>query len=123
MKENDKQKDAMLSTDLFELAMISWAIKKYADKLVQDNNLENKSRPLYSNIVKLTNFLKNAGVEIIDYTGQKYNESMNIDVIDTIKSDVREAIIKETVEPTILYDNKLIKRARIIKEINRSCNE
>lgn len=108
---------------LIDLAMIFWSIKKYSNKLITENNLEEKSRPLKSNIAKFETLLNSLNIQVIDYTNQKYNEGMNIDIIDTIKTDTTEAIIKETIEPSIIINDFLIKRARVIKEISRSENE
>ena len=57
------------------------------------------------------------------YTNQKYNEGMNLDVIDTVKTDTEFDKIKETIEPSIVINGVLVKRARVIKEISRSENE
>ncbi|MBQ9246689.1 hypothetical protein IJ182_10530 [bacterium] len=108
---------------LVDLALIYWSLKKYSNKLINENNLEEKSRPLKSNLTKFENLLNSFNVKIIDYTDQKYNEGMNVDIIDTIKSDVAIPLIKETIEPSITINDILVKRARVIKEINRSENE
>lgn len=109
--------------NLIDLALICWSLKKYSNKLINENNLEEKSRPLKSNLTKFENLLNSFNVKIIDYTDQKYNEGMNVDIIDTIKSDIAIPLIKETIEPSITINDILVKRARVIKEINRSGNE
>ena len=43
---------------------------------------------------------------------------MNIDIINTVKSDIKYPIIKETIEPSIIYNGELISKAKVIKEIN-----
>ena len=109
--------------NLIELALAFWSIKKYSNKLISENKLEEKSRPLRSNLSKFESLLNSLNVKIIDYTNQKYNEGMNVDIIDTVKSDTSESFIKETIEPSITINDILVKRARVIKEINRSNNE
>lgn len=84
-----------------ELALIAWSLKKYSNKLINENSLEEKSRPLKSNLAKLEQFLNSLNISIIDYTDQKYNEGMNLDVIDTIKTDTEFDKIKETIEPCV----------------------
>ena len=106
-----------------ELALISWSLKKYSYKLINENSLNDKSRPLKSNLAKLEQFLNSLNISIIDYTNQKYNEGMNLDVIDTVKTDTEFDKIKETIEPSIVINGVLVKRARVIKEISRSENE
>lgn len=109
--------------NLTNLALIAWSIKKYSNKLINENSLADKGRPLKSNVTKLENFINSFGVNIIDYTNQKYNDGMNVDIIDTIKTDTSFAKIKETIEPSVTINGILVKRARVIKEINRSNNE
>lgn len=101
-----------------DLALIFWSIKKYSNKLISENGLEDKSRPLKSNIAKFENLLASLNIKIVDYTNQKYNEGMNIDIIDTVKTDTSVDIIRETIEPSIIIEGNLVKKARVIKEIN-----
>ena len=108
---------------LINLAQIAWSIQKYSNKLIVENNLTNKSRPLESNLAKLEAFLNDCGVQIIDYTNQKYNDGMYVDIIDAIKTDTSTPLIKETIEPSITINGVLVKKARVIKEINRNENE
>lgn len=117
--------DSMISSqqNLIDIALTFWSIKKYSSKLISENNLEEKSRPLKSNFAKFENLLNSINVKIFDYTNQKYNEGMNVDIIDTVKSDTPVSFIKETIEPSIIINDILVKRARVIKEINRSQDE
>ncbi len=117
--------DSMISSqqNLIDIALTFWSIKKYSSKLISENNLEEKSRPLKSNLAKFENLLNSINVKIFDYTNQKYNEGMNVDIIDTVKSDTPVSFIKETIEPSIIINDILVKRARVIKEINRSQDE
>ena len=114
--------DVISFSDILEIAKIVWAIEKYSQKIIVENNIENKCRPLNSNILKLKKILQEKGINIIDYTGQKYNEGMNVDVLDTVKSDILCPMVKETIEPTITYNGEIMKRARIIKEIGEENN-
>lgn len=116
-KKNVIVENAFTEQNLLDLAMIYFSINKYANKLITENNLKDKARPLQSNIAKIVNFLANFKVEIIDYAGHKFNDSLNIDIIDTIKSDTKFEFISETIEPSIIINQKLVKKAKIIKEI------
>ena len=120
--EDDKS-NVFTTQKQVELALIAWSLKKYSYKLINENSLDDKSRPLKSNLAKLEQFLNSLNISIIDYTNQKYNEGMNLDVIDTVKTDTEFNKIKETIEPSIVINGVLVKRARIIKEISRSENE
>lgn len=106
-----------------DLSVTFWSIKKYANKLIAENKLEDKSRPLISNITKFENILKSLNIEIIDYTNQKYNEGMNVNIIDTKRTDVQTDMISETIEPSVIINGELVKKASVIKEISRSKNE
>ena len=119
----DVKKDSFSTQKQIDLALIVWSLKKYSNKLINENSLEEKSRPLKSNLAKLEQFLNSLNISIIDYTDQKYNEGMNLDVIDTIKTDTEFDKIKETIEPSIVINGVLVKRARVIKEICRGENE
>ena len=136
-----------------ELALIAFFAKKYTRKLLAENALQNKARPLQSTLSRLENFLKDLGVELIDYEGAKFNDGMNVEIIDTIKipnADTSKPIatlenlanaplniaensanasnadtkapttpfVSECIEPSIIYQNQLLHKARIIKAIS-----
>lgn len=122
-KLEDSKSNIFTTQKQIDLALIAWSLKKYSKKLINENSLEEKSRPLKSNLDKLEQFLNSLNISIIDYTDQKYNEGMNLDVIDTIKTDTEFDKIKETIEPSIVINGVLVKRARVIKEICRGEHE
>ena len=122
-KLEDDKSNIFATQKQIDLALIVWSLKKYSNKLINENSLEEKSRPLKSNLAKLEQFLNSLNISIIDYTDQKYNEGMNLDVIDTIKTDTEFDKIKETIEPSIVINDVLVKKARVIKEICRGENE
>ena len=104
---------------LADMATTLWLLKKHINRLLNENNLESKSRAISSNLTKLETILNSCGYEISNYEiGQKYNEGMNVDILDVIKSDTQYPIIKDVIEPTILYKGQIIKKAKIIKEVN-----
>lgn len=92
-------------------------MKKYTHKLLDENALQDKARALLSQISKLENFLQSLEISILDLSGAKFIEGMNVEVLDTIKSDIKEPIIKENIEPSIVFKGEIIHKARIIKEI------
>lgn len=109
---------------LADMATTLWTLKKHLNKLLRENNLENKSRAISSNLNKLETILNSCGYEITSYDiGQKYNDGMNVDILDVIKSDTPFSIIKDIIEPTILYNGQIIKKAKIIKEVNGEKDE
>lgn len=107
---------------LIDCALAIWQIEKHLKSI--DDNLGIKIRPINSGITKILSVLNQYHIEIKDYTGEKYNEGMNIDIIDTIKnSNAKEARIIETISPTIICNGQIVKKARVIKEIGASENE
>lgn len=110
----EKQEDFVNVEQLSEVVLASWNLKKH----ILNQDLGAKLRPIQSNLNKLDHLFKELGFETIDYGyGTKYNEGMNVDVLDTIKSNVDFPIIKETIQPTIIFKDEIIKKAKIIKEI------
>lgn len=109
---------------LVDCALAIWQIEKHLKSLANDNTLDIKIRPINSGITKILSILNQYHIEIKDYTGEKYNEGMNINIIDTIKnSNVKETRIIETVSPTIICNGQIVKKARVIKEIGVNENE
>ncbi len=54
-------------------------------------------------------------IEIRDYTNQKFNEGLNLDILSVEKDPaIAEPMVKETVEPTILCKGQVVKKAKII---------
>lgn len=120
----DKKSDKTLTLEnQINLALIVHSLKKYSQKLVDENNLSDKSRPINTSLSKLEEFIRSLGIETFDYTGQKYNEGMNVIIVDTVKTDTAVDIIRETIEPAVIIDGNLVKKARVVKEINGGNNE
>lgn len=113
----------MDTQQMVDLILAISNLRKHTDKLLVEHNLEDKSRPFKSNFSKIENIFKFLGFETIDYTNQKYNEGMNVEIVSTIKSDVNISVIKETIEPSIIYKGELLRKAKIIKEIKGDKNE
>jgi hypothetical protein len=111
------------TTQILELISALWLLKKFVTKLIKENSLEDKARPINSNFKKIDNILKAWGYDVIDYTGQKYNEGMNVDIINNVKVENDCPVIQETIEPSIVYKGNLLKRAKIIREIKEGKNE
>ena len=60
-------------------------------------------------------FIKAGTNEVIDYTGQVYNEGMNLDILSTEKDpDLKQSIISETHEPAVTHKGILVRKAKVI---------
>jgi len=102
------------ATELVELATEVWRIEQRLLK-VADALPENQRKGLENSVYKLKTYISKYDVEIIDYTGKKFNDGLNLDVLHVDKDPNIEApTVKETVEPTILVKGQVVKKAKII---------
>ena len=100
--------------DLADMAVDIWRLEKKVSKLKADFP-EYQSRPLENSLSRMKRVLQKHSIEIIDYTNQKYNEGLNVEILSVEKDGtLLEPIVKETVEPAILHQGKILKKAKII---------
>lgn len=101
------------SADIVELAVEVWRINNRLMKV--EGVTETQQRGFDSSLQKFGKFLDRYDVKIIDHTGEKYNEGMNVDVLSYEKDPgVRFPIIKETIEPSVTCKGHIIKKGKII---------
>lgn len=99
---------------LVELAIEIWRIEHRINK-ISDILPDNQRRGIEISVQKLKRYLEKYDIEIKDYTNQKYNVGLNLDVLLVEKDEsLQETIVKETVEPTIFCKGKIVKRAKVI---------
>lgn len=100
--------------ELIELATEIWRMEQRLAK-VADTLPENHKKGLENSVNKLKRYISNYDVEVIDYTNQKFNDGLNLDVLSVEKDpSVLVPTVKETVEPTILMKGQVVKKAKII---------
>lgn len=100
--------------ELVELATEVWRIEQRLAK-VSDTLPENQRKGLENSVHKFRRYISNYDIEIIDYTNQKFNDGLNLDVLSVEKDPaVATPTVKETVEPTILVKGQVVKKAKII---------
>lgn len=99
---------------LIGIAIEVWRISNKVELLKNDVakdkiiSLENSSR-------KLSQHLNEYDVEIIDHSGEKYNEGMNLEVLSVDKDpSIKEALVKEVVEPTVMIKGQVVSKAKVI---------
>lgn len=103
-------------TLLAEFALNIWRI----DSKVKTANLP-QTRAITSSIKRIYELLEKHQITIKDYTNTKYNDGLNIDVVEckqvlaSDSADISEMII-ETLSPSIIIDGELYKKAKVIKE-------
>jgi hypothetical protein len=102
------------SSDLIDLAVEIWRIKNRIAK-VESGLPEIQKRGLESSIQKLSKYIDSFNVKIVDHAGQKYNEGMSVNVLSfELDPSISTSVIKETIEPTIIYDGKVIRKGKVI---------
>lgn len=101
-------------TELVELATEVWRIEQRLAK-VAEILPENQRKGLENSVYKFKRYISNYDIEIVDYTNQKFNDGLNLDVLSVEKDkSVTMPTVKETVEPTILVKGQVVKKAKII---------
>ena len=97
--------------DFIQFAIEIWRLDQKITKTA-DSLPENQAKSLGNSVDKMKRYLEKYDIAIVDYTGQKFNDGLNLDVLSG-KVD-NESIIQETVEPTIMYRGQVIRKAKII---------
>jgi len=100
--------------DFIQFAIEVWRIEQRIIK-IQNILPENQKKGIENSTKKLKRYFEKYDIEIIDYTNQKFNDGLNLDVLSfERKPNVTEPIIKETIEPTIMYRGQVVRKAKII---------
>lgn len=105
--------------DLAELAIDYWRLENRMNKILdtlkgsQKENLENS-------ISRIKRYLEKNDIEIVDHTNQKYDEGQNLEIL-MVEEDpkIKEPIVKETKEPTILHKGQIIHIGKVILVNNK----
>jgi hypothetical protein len=99
---------------LVEAAVEVWRLEKRVSKVSGDLS-EDQNKAFENSITKLKRFLDKNDITFADYTDQKYNEGLNLDVLSIDKdTTVTESVIKETHEPAVFHKGQLIKKAKVV---------
>ncbi len=102
------------SQSLIDLAVEVWRIEKRFAK-AKENLSDDQNKAFENSTNKLNRFLQKNDITYVDYTDQKYNEGLNLDVLDIEKDEnAVESIIKDTHEPAVFHMGKLIKKAKVV---------
>lgn len=107
---------SMNTNELVDLAQQIWKIET---KLNEVEISETKLRAIKSALSKIYSIFSLYNLKIKDYTGEKYNEGLNVEIRATVKEEgIVSSYIKETISPMITIDNNIIKKAEVVKAIN-----
>jgi hypothetical protein len=100
--------------DLADMAVDVWRIEKRLGT-IKPSLPEAQSKSFENSIARLKRVLSKCEIEILDYTGKKYNEGLNVDIL-SIEKDQGATFphIREMIEPTILCKGTIIKKGKVI---------
>lgn len=100
--------------NMVDAAIEIWRLEKRVAKVSGDLS-EDQNKAFENSMTKLKRFLEKNDITVTDYTDQKYNEGLNLDVLNIEKDDnVTESVIKETHEPAVFHKGQLIKKAKVV---------
>lgn len=106
-----------LSTGVSELVELAVEIWRMEQRLLKcfPTLPENHRKGLEISLEKLKRYLSRYDVEILDYTNQKFNDGLNLDVLSVEKDpSLTSSIVKETIEPTVMLKGQVVRKAKII---------
>jgi len=105
--------------EMVDLATEIWRVEQRLTK-ISDVIPEIHKKGLDNSILRFKKYLQKYDVEVQDYTGQKYNDGLNFDILSREQDPELEfPIIKETIEPTIICRGKIVKKAKVILASNQ----
>lgn len=100
--------------NLVEMAVETWRLEKRIGKVSADLS-DDQNKAFENSVTKFKRFLDKSDITFADYTDQKYNEGLNLDVLSIEKdSSISDSIIKETHEPAVFHRGQLIKKAKVV---------
>lgn len=100
--------------DLIELAIEVWRIEHRINRALTILE-EDKQCGLKNSIKRLKKYLEKCDVETRDYTNQKFNDGLNLNILSIVKDSAQNhPIVKETIEPTIMFKGQVVHKAKII---------
>lgn len=100
--------------NLIELAIEVWRIEKRLAKAAESLT-DDQNKAFENSTTKLRRILDKNDITFADYTGQKYNDGLNLDILSMDKDpSITESVIKETHEPAVLHKGKVVKKAKVV---------
>lgn len=102
------------ANEITDLAIEIWRIEQRVSKSASSIP-EDQLKGLENSIEKMKRYLTKYDIEVVDHTNQKYNDGLNVDILDVEKDiTLPESIIKKTVEPTVMLKGQVVRKAKII---------
>lgn len=102
------------SQSLVELAIEIWRLEKRIQKTTESLS-DDQNKAFQNSVTKLHRYLDKNDISLVDYTDNKYNEGLNLDVLSIEKDPkIPHSIVKETHEPAVMHKGQLIKKAKVV---------
>ncbi|HEY4963401.1 MAG TPA: hypothetical protein VIH90_01765 [Candidatus Saccharimonadales bacterium] len=102
------------TSSLVELAIEVWRVEKRLAKAAESLT-DDQNKAFENSTAKLRRFLDKNDITFTDYTDQKYNEGLNLDILSIEKDpSITESVIKETHEPAVLHKGQVVKKAKVV---------
>jgi len=96
------------------LAIELWRLDKRLFK-IEEKLSDNENKSLRNSVEKIRRFIQRNDIEVTDYTGQVYNDGMNLDILSSEKDpELKRSVIYETHEPAVTYKGVLLRKAKVI---------
>lgn len=114
--DQTKQIKTVNAIHIANVALDIWRLRNKLSKLKTKID-EESLKPLIYSIESCERNLVDIGIETKDdYTGEVYKSSMNVDVVtyESAEMESKEALVKETIEPAILFQNELLHKAKVV---------
>lgn len=102
------------TNEIADLAIELWRLDKRLIKI--ENKLSaDENKALHNSVDKIKRFVQRSDIEVTDYTGQTYNEGMNLDILSSEKDpELKQSIIYGTHEPAVTHKGILLRKAKVI---------
>jgi hypothetical protein len=102
------------TSSIVELAVEIWRLEKRLSK-AEPSLTDDQNKSLQNSIAKMHRYLDRNDISFVDYTDQKFNEGLNLEILSKEKDPkLSESIIKETHEPAVMHKGQLIKKAKVV---------
>lgn len=103
------------SKEVLEVAVELWKLEQRIGKF-QDSLPESQSKGLSGSFARIRKFTEAHSIEVKGFTGNKYSPGMAaMDVISVEKDPhAQHDYVKETIEPAIFTEGRIVKKARVI---------
>lgn len=100
--------------NIVHLANDIWKLEQRLKNIEQHIPKDDRQK-FDSSIERLKRYLEKNDIETKDYTEQKYNDGLNVEVLSVEKDEsISGQIVKETVNPAIFHKGQIIKKASVI---------